>query len=143
MIQELQEIYDYYLSLGKEERVKAVRDSSNNFLGYLNSKGVDEDLATKLFVAILAIFIDADEDVSDAELSLFNDAFGTKLTREELSVLTRECSSNKELVDNVDKVVDSLPNPIKADVVIIGLSLISADGELTDDEIEIFEKILC
>lgn len=142
MSPELEEIYEHYLALTEEERVDAVFMSTNSFLKFLEDKGINEDLATQLFLAIIAIFVDADGEVSDGELSLLNKSLGVDMTKEQLAGLTRQCASDKDLVRRMDEIIDSLPNIIKADVVIIGLSLISADGELSEKEIEMFERIL-
>ena len=142
MSPELEEIYNHYLSLSEKERVRAFYISSESFMNYLDNRGVHSELATQLFIAILSIFVDADNGVSDAELSLINEALKVQMSKKELAFLTEQCGSNKDLINRLDEIIDALPNLIKADVVVIGLSLISSDGELTDREIEIFEKIL-
>ena len=141
MKQELQEIYDYYLGLTPEQRVNAVKEAGASILEYLAIKNVPEDTASILFVAFFAIFIDADKKVSDEELALFNNALDVELSKEELERLVNQCS-NPQLVQRVDEIVDSMPFRMKSNVIVIGLALISADGDLSSEEIEIFEKIL-
>ncbi len=155
----LQEIYDLYLDYSEEERIKRAKDilkeiKEHDYLAKTNIKGLD------FILCLIGHIYAADKKLSKKELDTFNAVFETDYSLQELAKVINEHYKDfqfkfaDEHIDNLDQplIVDAFDKPVygdgrlptfyKNEYVILCLCLMSADDELSEEEIKLFETIL-
>ncbi|MBR0294524.1 MAG: hypothetical protein IJQ67_01285 [Bacilli bacterium] len=137
----LREVYDKVNRLSHEERLNLAIGSGNEIATFLQKNGFDGEKSLRFFLYITALFAGADGVLDEDEYRLFIDAFKVDLTYERLNELLKGGFSD-EYVRKMDETIDRFPQELKFAICNYGLAFISADGEITEKEQKVFERIL-
>ena len=137
----LREVYDKVTRLSHEERVRLAIGSGNNIAKHLKERGLDGEQSMRFFLYITALFVGADGVLDEEEHCLFNDAFQVDVPYDKL-LETLKGGFNENYVQQMDEMIDRFPQELKFDICNYGLAFLSADGEISEKEQKIFEKIL-
>ena len=134
-------MYEMFLELSEEKRAEIAYNSSHEIYKYFMKKGEDEDCVLGFIGALFGYFIGSDGVVSPKETALHNGMWKTNYTPEEMTNYVKLCRDNLEF-EELDEVVDDLPPEIKEYACQVVLTVLTADGELTEEEKRLFEELL-
>ena len=137
----VKKIYKEFLAHSEQERLSISRHAVIEVLSFLNDAGLDKEAGMGFINCAMGLFISADRKVSDGETKLYNAIFGTGFSANDLAVLFETCVG-EEYLHLLDETIDAMPLEIKNNVCLIGLEILTADGEISDKELEVFERIL-
>lgn len=140
MREELKEIYEQYLVLSDEDRINEARIAASSTLEALNKEYPDNPNNARLLMLVIRMCINMDNKVSVEECNLFNNLFNTNFSFEQFEEMI--LYKDKGEFDHLDAITDRLPEEIKLDLCLLGLVFLSADGLLTEEEVEKFEELL-
>ena len=137
-----EELFQSYLNLSPQERFERACAAGSVVMEFLkNESGLsEEDQGSFLFFSI-GMFIAADGKLTRGELELFNAIYQANATADEIAKYFSSCA-DPEFVSNMDKVIDSMPEEPKFALCTVGLCILSSDGELNKEELQLFAKIL-
>ena len=140
MREELKEIYEQYLVLSDEDRINEARIAASSTLEALNKEYPDNPNNARLLMLVIRMCINMDNKVSVEECKLFNNLFNTNFSLEQFEEMMLYKDQGE--FDQLDAITDRLPEEIKLDLCLLGLVFLSADGLLTEEEVEKFEELL-
>ena len=140
MREELKEIYEQYLVLSDEDRINEARIAASSTLEALNKEYPDNPNNARLLMLVIRMCINMDNKVSVEECNLFNNLFNTNFSIEQFEEMMLYKDQGE--FDQLDAITDRLPEEIKLDLCLLGLVFLSADGLLTEEEVEKFEELL-
>ena len=140
MREELKEIYEQYLVLSDEDRINEARIAASSTLEALNKEYPDNPNNARLLMLVIRMCINMDNKVSVEECNLFNNLFNTNFSLEQFEEMMLYKDQGE--FDQLDAITDRLPEEIKLDLCLLGLVFLSADGLLTEEEVEKFEELL-
>ena len=138
---QLKEIYQNYLKQSEQERIAVAQNATAAIAGFLTESGLSSKESLNFYLNIIRLFVSADRRCSQEEVDLFNKILGLSYSYEDFFNLTNG-GANPEFVKVMDDIIDTMPEEPKIAVCVLGLTFLAADGELKENEIEIFEKIL-
>ena len=138
---EFKSVYEQFESLSQEDRIAAAKGATLDILNYLNEKNHNDDFKSAFFVILLGALIGVDGTVTESEVEIFNAVFATEFTSKDL-VKTISQLSTKENMEILDRIIDSMPEKVKLSACVLCLTVISADGEVGEEEAALFQKIL-
>ncbi|MCR4911420.1 MAG: hypothetical protein K5925_02730 [Bacilli bacterium] len=141
MANSIQDIYREFLNHSKEERLELARNAAGVVIHFLGESGLKDEDQLNFFFSAVGLFVAADGKVTDAEAELFNQLLGTELSGQDLANGFAR-SASVEFINAMDEIIDSMPEDDKNALCILGLTFLASDGELTQREIAVFEKIL-
>lgn len=141
MGKKLEQVYNDFLNSTQEGRILTARITVRELTKYFLDKGFSEDKVLKMLLGIVGIFIAADRAVSHEELEVMNAIFDTNLNEEDVNKFVLVASKDS-FFNTIDDFVDTLPKTQKLQCCIIALTIISSDGNITDNEKKEFEKFL-
>lgn len=139
MREELKEIYNQYLLLSEETRVMEAKLAASSTLDALNKAYPDNQNNAHLILLVIKMCINADKEVSEEECSLFNKLFDTNF---DLKSFKEVIFSEEDEFIKINDIIDALPEEVKFDLCLLGLIFLSADGKLTEEEVDKFEQLL-
>ena len=140
-MQTLEQIYNDFLALSEEKRTQVAQNSAIALVDFLIDAGLKPEERQTFLFSVLGMFIAADLRVTQAETRMFNDLLGTNLSADDLAKGFSNCVG-AEYVKAMDEIVDSMPEDDKYNLCILGLAFLTADRELTQKEVDVFERIL-
>ena len=140
-MQTLEQIYNDFLALPEEKRTQVAQNSAIAVIDFLIEAGFKPEERQTFLCSVLGMFIAADLRVTVAEAKMFNFLLGTELTPDDLAKGFSNCVG-AEYVKAMDEIIDSMPEDDKYNLCILGLAFLTADRELTQKEVDVFEKIL-
>ena len=142
MSERLDNVYEEYLNMDGATRIGRAKIAASRILHYfIHDCLLSKEEAVVSLLSIIKLFVSYDQLVSNEECELFNKVIGTSFSLEKFKSIV-DGEIDEGLVDDLDAVIDAFPVLLKAEVCILGLIFISADGDISEKEKEIFEKIL-
>lgn len=141
MNEQLRELYNQYLNQSEAERVAVAQSATSVVAKFLNEAGLDQEQSFAFFMSIVRLFVSADRNCSQEEADLFNKLLDTNVSYDDFFNATNG-GANPEYIKAMDDLIDSMPEEPKLAVCILGLTFLAADGELTQAETDVFERIL-
>ena len=140
-MQTIEQIYNDILSLSEEKRTQVAQNSAIELVDFLIDAGLKPEERQTFLCSVLGMFIAADLKVTVAEAKMFNALLGTELTPDDLAKGFSNCVG-AEYVKAMDEIIDTMPEDAKYNLCVLGLAFLTADKELTQKEVDVFEKIL-
>lgn len=137
----LRELYEKAASLSRQERINLAGGSGKEILDFLKSRGLSDEDRFRFLMYLVALFAGADGVIDADEHRLFADLLDADWTREQLQENLKGLF-NAEFVDQMDKLIDGMPEDQKWNCCLFGLAFVSADGTISAREQQVFEKIL-
>lgn len=141
MNEQLRELYNEYLNHSDAERVQTAQAATAVVAKFLNEAGLSNEQSFAFFMNIVRLFVSADRNCSEEEADLFNKILDTNVSYEDFFNATNGGAS-PEFIKAMDEIIDSMPEDPKVAVCILGLTFLAADGELSQAEADVFERIL-
>lgn len=137
------DFYKQFTSLSQEERMNLCKNSIGELMKFFDEKGLLEhqDFAVSFFSSLIGYFIGVDGKVTSNEAAIFNEIFGTQYSVSDLAKLLPNLMSTENYLA-LDDFIDGMEERQKLLCCYIILAVISADGEVSDRESLLFEKIL-
>ena len=140
-MQSFDELYKEYVNYDHAQRVEIARTAAGRILAALEQNGIEDEIKFSFLIDIVKLFVSADKKCSESECELFNDVIGTSLSYEQFFHLTNG-GADPHFIAGIDNIIDSLSGDIKAEICFFGLTILCADDTFTQEEREIFEKII-
>lgn len=125
-------------SLTVQERLNLARNTYADLMARLSEKYGDEE-AVKIFITFVKVFVSADKVTTDAEYALFKLITECNWSFSDFYEMTNG-GSDPELVDAVDRFIDSLDEDGKIASVVMAMSFMTIDGEITESERQTLQK---
>ena len=135
------ELYQEYVNHSPAQRVSVAQKAAANVLRALQEGGIDDETRFSFLTNVIKLFVSADRNCSQEEADLFNAVMGTSLSFEQFYNLTNG-GGDPKFIQAMDELIDALPDEVKVDVCVFGLTILCADDKLTGAEQVIFEHIL-
>ena len=141
MPEKFEKLFEKYSNMDKPTRIAYAKVAASKLLTYLYKEvNLSKQESILIAFSIISLFISADKLVSDSECELFNRIFGTNLSLNEL----REFNNSKideDRIKRTDQIIDLLPIDLKAEVCILCLTFVSADGCISEEEKKMFDRV--
>ena len=141
MAESLEELFQEYVNLSHVERVKKAIEASQYIIGVLKENNWEPKDINTFLTCVTILFANADGKIAEEEYSLFKDITKGPITREEFRALADTFDADK-FVDDMDEMIDGLPDDIRGAIFQYGLAFLSADDKLTVNEQKLFVKIV-
>ena len=142
MSKKLDEIYNNYLAMDEATRIGRSKIAASKILYYLiHTAELTKKESVVILIAIIRLFVAYDKMVTEQECKLFNDVVGTEFTLEQFKELI-DVDLTKERIEEMDGIIDSFPVLLKGEICVLGLSFIASDGNISEEEKAIFERVL-
>ena len=137
------DFYKQFTDLTQEQRMNLCKNSVGELMKFFDEKGLleNQDFALSFFSSLIGYFIGSDGKVTGNEAAIFNEIFGTNYNVNELAKLLPSLMSTENYLA-LDEFIDGMDDEQKRLCCYIILAVISADGEVSDKESLLFEKIL-
>ena len=138
----LNELIENSKAMSMNDRVGVATQATDLIITELKKLEISTDNISRFLVNIFKVFVSGDRKTRNAEYELFKQLFNLKdITTDEFFDITNY-GSDAKFVEEFDKLIDSAPNDVAVAVATLGILIISADGEVTDAERALLEKIL-
>ena len=137
----LKEVYNHYLGLSAEERFDYANNAAGAVASFLQAQGCADDDIFGFVLNLVGLAIGADGYITPEETTILNRLFGWSYKPQDLA----EFAGNSATVDNLralDNIVDSMDNDTKLAACVVVLAVISADGEIEENEAAALEILL-
>ena len=134
------EVYDQFLGYSHQERVNWAIGCSDEVFEYLEKQGVEKDQIGAFFVVLVGLFIGVDGKITPSEAQMFNEIFGSNHNPGDLVDLVSNVTTNEHF-NAVNSIIDGMPDEMKAKACAVALVIIASDGEITEDEANVFEEL--
>lgn len=138
------ELKEHLLSIAAashEDRVEYGRRAVGAFIHGLREGGLDDEKINFILVAYTRLFVSADKSCERGEYELFRDITKMDISGEEFYNLTNG-GKDPEFVSNFIELASKLTPDDRAACLAYGASIIGADGSISDEEFELFDRIL-
>ena len=137
------DFYKQFTDLSHEKRMNLCKNSVAELIDYFKQRGLSEhkDFVLSFFTSLIGYFIGADGKVTPNETAIFNEIFGTHYDPGQLAKLLPDYMTSKNFAA-LDEFIDGMDEEHKNYACYIVLAVVSADGEVSDKEALLFEKIL-
>ena len=137
------DFYRKFTELSREQRMNLCKNSVAELMDFFKRQGLleHEDFAISFFTSLIGYFIGADGKVTSNEAAIFNEIFGTDYSVNDLAKLLPNILTTENYVA-LDSFIDEMNEEQKNYACYIILAVISADGEVSDKEALLFERIL-
>ena len=140
---EYTDFYKQFTDLTEQQRMNLCQNAIAELMEDFEKRGLlkHEDFAISFFTSLIGFFIGADEKVTRSEAAIFNEIFSTHYSPEELAKFL----PNLMTADNyiaLDEFIDGMDQRQKQLACYVILGVISADGEVTEREAALFQRIL-
>lgn len=136
-----EELFNAFLNQTPEQRLETALQNGARILNFLEGTELDDQHKFSFLLHTIGMFVAADGNLTRGELELFNQVFRRNFSPEEVVELLSICA-DPNFVDEMDRIIDSLPDEIRFSICSVGLCFASADGELNEKELDLFAKIL-
>ena len=141
MDEQWREFYQQMADMAFEDRVHLAVQSFDAVWQELKNKGVPADKAVAIVNMLIAVGVSGDRVTSAEEHELYNAIFQRNDDYELFYELTNG-GAQETMIEMIDSIVDIMSEEGKQAACMLALCFISADGELTPAEIEVFERLL-
>ena len=140
---EYSEFYQKFIDLSREERMNLCKNATGQLLEAFQKRGLleNQDFALSFFGSLIGFFIGADGKVTPNETAIFNEIFGANYSPSDLAGILPKMMDTENFVA-LDDFIDGLSQEEKNLACYIILAVISADGEVSEREARLFERIL-
>ena len=137
------DFYRKFTELSREQRMNLCKNSVAELMAFFKRRGLleHEDFAISFFSNLIGYFIGADGKVTSNEAAIFNEIFGTDYSVNDLAKMLPNILTTENYVA-LDSFIDEMNEEQKNYACYIILAVISADGEISDKEALLFERIL-
>lgn len=137
----LRELYDKAVNLSRQERINLAGGSGAELLKFLKERGMNGEDSFRFILYLVALFAGADGAIDEDEHKLFVDITGAEWSRSDLQEALKGLF-NGEFLEQMDKLIDGMPEDQKWNCCLFGLAFVSADGTISAREQQVFERIL-
>ena len=142
MSERLDEIYNSYLAMDEATRIGRSKIAASKILYYLiNDAELTKQEAVVILISIIRLFVAYDKMITEEECELFNKIVGTEFDFEKFKSIV-DTKMNEDNISAIDEIIDSFPVILKGETCVLGLAFIACDGEISEEEKAIFERIL-
>ena len=142
MTLELEQIYQEYLNMDEATRVGRGKIAASKILYYLiNEAGLTKREAVVILICIIKLFVSYDKMVTEEECNLFNEVTGTEFSLEKFKGIVDD-KVDAEDTAALDGIIDAFPTLLKGEVCVLGLLFLASDGKISEEEREIFERVM-
>ena len=137
------DFYKQFTDLTPNERMNLCKNATAELMKFFDERGLleHEDFAISFFTSLIGFFIGADGKVTSSEAAIFNEIFGTNYSPADLAHNLPNLMSTENYVA-LDSFIDGMADEQKKLCCYIILAVISADGEVSEREALLFEKVL-
>lgn len=137
----LQRLIDRTSHLSYDEKVVAGRRCVGNINYALSELGLDDDTRFAFILSVIGVAVSGDRTTSFQEYALCCGIFGELMAYEAFYDLTNGGAS-AEVVRKIDAIVDNFTSETKHDCCELALLFLSADGDVTHAEKDLFSRLL-
>lgn len=136
-------VYEDFLRLSRQERINVAKNATGEVLEYFKAHGLleDREFALSFFNSLIGYFIGADGKVTPNETAIFNEVFSVNYTPGELAAYLPKFMKAENYAA-LNEFIDAMDEQHKNYCCFIILAVISADGEISGREKQLFEEIL-
>lgn len=134
------DLYNQFLQLSHQDRVQIAKNGVAQTYDYLDKNGANDDVKLGFFIILIGLLIGADGKITPNETDLFNKIFGAELTPQQLIDTVSEATTNENF-GALNDVIDAMDDETKGAALAVALVIISADGEIDDNERAVFEEL--
>lgn len=136
-----EELINSYLRLNPQERRDAAVRAGQVVENFLSQTTLSQEEQQNFLLYSIGMFVAADGNLSRGELELFNGIYNVNANADQVAELFGRCQ-DPNFVNTLDELIDSMPDDAKIALCSVGLCVLTADGQLTKEEVELFAKIL-
>ena len=136
----LNELIDQSVSMSMENRIQVAGDATDALIKGLKEVGISDDNITNFLINVFKLFVSGDRKARRDEYVLFKDLFNLDIDTDTFFDITNY-GSDAKFVQQMDDIVDKAPKDVAIAVVTLGILIITADGEVSDDERKLLERI--
>ena len=136
-----QEFLQSYLDMSEQERLERAVAAGQVVIEFLNQTDLTEEERAGFLFHSIGMFIAADGKLTKGELDLLNKLYNANFTPEQVGQWMGN-DSDREFVETMDKLIDSMSEEAKYALCTVGLCVLTSDGELNEYELGLFQKIL-
>lgn len=134
-------LYNAYLNLDDSKRINKGQKALQHLLKEFKNLHKDEKECAKDLKGIIALFTGADNVIQVEEHRYFNNIFNSNVTSTSfMNHMEKELINSS--IEKVDNLIESLSEEGKASACVLGLCFLASDGILTEEEKQVFEKII-
>lgn len=128
-------------SMSMEQRVNIAHQATDSIIAQLKKLEISTEAITAFLINIFKLFVSGDKKTRKDEYILFKTLFNLDIDTDTFFDLTNY-GSDEKFVAQIDDLVDSSPNEVAVAVATLGILIITADGEVTDSEKALLERIM-
>ncbi len=128
-------------SMSMEQRVNIAHQATDSIITQLKKLEISTEAITAFLINIFKLFVSGDKKTRKDEYVLFKTLFNLDIDTDTFFDLTNY-GSDEKFVAQIDDLVDSSPNEVAVAVATLGILIITADGEVTDSEKALLERIM-
>ncbi len=136
----LNELIDQSVSMSMENRVQVAGDATEALIKGLKEVGISDDNITNFIINVFKLFVSGDRKARRDEYVLFKDLFNLDIDTDTFFDMTNY-GSDAQFVQQMDDIIDKAPKDVAIAVVTLGILIITADGEVSDEERKLLERI--
>ena len=131
-------LYDKYLKMTEEERVKEARKSSKTVAKYL-LEAISPDHAEKAYFLLIGSYVAVDGIVDRKEYEFFKKVFDFEYKYEDFAAKTKDALLEHNL-EFLDSIIDAAPGDVKDDFIRLGAAICASNGQFSAAERALLEK---
>ncbi len=128
-------------SMSMDQRVSIANSATSTIIAQLKKLNVSTEATSAFLINIFKLFVSGDKKTRNDEYVLFKKLFNLDIDNDTFFNITNY-GSDSNFVKEMDELVDASPNEVAVAVATLGILIITADGEVTDSEKALLERIM-
>ena len=137
---EYQRIMDEILKCSAVDRIKLGKHSLYDTMVILARNGLTIDDSVKFIISLIRLFVNADNVCSDDEYNIIRAITEVDFSKKRFFEIT-DMYAKEGYVDEIEKIIERLPQAQKMPICVFGLSILASDNVLTKEEQDLFIKL--
>ena len=140
MNRELAKVLQSIINSSFEEKVELGKNALHSIADDFMKYHADDNKFVQFILNMTKLFAAADSSLCEGEYQMFLQVTTCEVSREYFVKLAQG-GTDSAFVNYMLRIFAAMDNNLRSSVIIFGAALMSCDGELKDDELELVQKI--
>ncbi len=137
----INELINQSKTMSMDQRLSIAHEATGAIISQLKKLDISTDATSTFLINIFKLFVSGDKKTRNDEYVLFKELFNLSIDKDTFFNITNY-GADANFIKEIDELVDCAPQEVAVAVATLGILIITADGEVTDSERALLERII-